>query len=489
MTQQALLHKALWKVKENKPFIEKDPNRLQFHLMPPVGLLNDPNGLIQYNGVYHVFYQWNPFETAHGAKFWGHYSSKDLVHWQEQPPALVPSEWYEKNGCYSGCAVEADRKLFLFYTGNVKDVNNQRETYQCMAVSEDGIHFEKRGPVIHTPKGYTPHFRDPKVWKRGGTWYMVLGAQTENEEGRVVLYDSEDLENWEYKGPVTGTNYNGLGDFGYMWECPDFFQLGSKDVLLVSPQGIKAKGHQYQNLFQSGYFIGEWNLENNEYKHGRFIELDRGFDFYAPQTFDDDQGRRIMYAWMGITDDKEAFQPTIANGWVHALTIPRELDLKGDRLYQKPVPELEMLRNSLDFDQQVSIENEEKSWPELKGVVSEIKMDVLQLKADMIEINIRGQIKLIYNQAEQLFTLERKSYKDQSLESRSCQLSSLEEIHVFLDTSSIEIFLNGGLEVFSARFFADPAHQEFTVSINGKLDVAMKKWSLHSPNGMCGLAL
>ncbi|MBY0096137.1 glycoside hydrolase family 32 protein [Mesobacillus maritimus] len=478
MNQQELLQLASKKIEENKPLIAKDFNRLQFHLMPPVGLLNDPNGLIYFNGAYHVFYQWNPFDTTHGAKFWGHYTSKDLISWEEQPPALVPSEWYEKNGCYSGSAVEHNGKMYLFYTGNVKNEHNERQTYQCMAVSSDGITFEKKGPVIYLPDGYTPHFRDPKVWQQNGRWYMVLGAQNDQEEGQVVLYTSLDLENWEFKGPLAGGNLNGLGDFGYMWECPDLFRLGAQDVLLVSPQGLEPAGHLYQNLFQSGYFIGNWTPETNQYEHGPFIELDRGFDFYAPQTFEDDQGRRLLYAWMGLTDDTEAYQPTIANGWIHALTIPREIEIKGNKLYQKPAVELTHLRKSLDFQQQVSIENEVKTWTEINGTVSEIRLEMSQMEGTHFEITLRENLKLRFNQAEKLFTLERKSFKDGTTESRSCELPILTDIHLFLDTSSIEIFLNGGQEVMTARFFAEPFEQTITFSSNGKIDVFIEKWSL-----------
>jgi len=478
MNQQELLQHASKKIEENKPLIDKDFNRLQFHLMPPVGLLNDPNGLIHFNGTYHVFYQWNPFDTTHGAKFWGHYTSKDLISWEEQPPALVPSEWYEKNGCYSGSAVEHNGKMYLFYTGNVKNEHNERQTYQCMAVSSDGVTFEKKGPVIYLPEGYTPHFRDPKVWQQNGRWYMVLGAQNDKKEGQVVLYASEDLENWEFKGPFAGGNLNGLGDFGYMWECPDLFRLGTQDVLLVSPQGLEPAGHLYQNLFQSGYFIGNWTPETNEYNHGPFYELDRGFDFYAPQTFEDDQGRRLLYAWMGLTDDNEAYQPTIANGWIHALTLPREIEIKGNKLYQKPAVELTQLRKSLDFQQQVSIENEVKNWTEINGTVSEIHLELSQMEASNFEITIRENLKLIFNQAEKLFTLERKSFKDGSTESRSCELPILKDIHFFLDTSSIEIFLNDGQEVMTARFFTEPSEQTITFSTNGKIDVLIEKWSL-----------
>src|SRR5690606_39202751 len=173
-----------------KEVVASDPYRLHYHLMPPVGLLNDPNGFVFYQGKYHMFYQWNPFKTEHGAKFWGHYVSDDLVHWEEAPYALAPDSWFDKDGCYSGSAIVHDDKMFLFYTGNVKDEEGNRESYQCVAVSEDGFTFEKKGPVIQVPPGYTAHFRDPKVLYRDNQWYMVLGAQTEAEQGEVVLYAS-----------------------------------------------------------------------------------------------------------------------------------------------------------------------------------------------------------------------------------------------------------------------------------------------------------
>ncbi|WP_428908263.1 glycoside hydrolase family 32 protein [Niallia sp. Krafla_26] len=481
MTQQDLLQRAFKEILENETLVSNDPYRLQYHLMAPVGLINDPNGLIQFNGVYHVFYQWNPFETSHGAKFWGHYTSKDLVHWVLQPPALVPCEWYEKNGCYSGSAVEDEGKLYLFYTGNLKNEDGERVSHQCIAVSKDGIHFDKKGPFISVPKGYTPHFRDPKVWKSNDIWYMVIGAQTERKEGQAVLFSSKNMIDWQFKGPMAGSNMNGLGDLGYMWECPDLFNLGNRDVLLVSPQGIEAQGYHYQNLFQSGYFIGEWNPETNVYQHGDFTELDRGFDFYAPQTFEDENGRRILFAWMGITDEQESYQPTIANGWIHALTLPRELQLIGDKLYQKPAAELRRLRKSRDVDEQVSLYDSEESWFELSASVSEkINVEFHQIDADEVEIAIRDNLKLRYQQKEQLFTLERKSFMDRAPESRSCELTSLEKLQIFLDSSSVEIFLNEGQEVFTSRFFADPYHQKVKFTANGKVNATIQKWDLLS---------
>ena len=163
--------------------------RPKYHISPEQGFLNDPNGLAQFRGKYHVFYQWLPDVVPQGSKQWRHCISNDLVHWTDEGSALQPDEWYEKNGCYSGSGITTEDKYFLFYTGNVRDAEGGRETYQCVAVSDDGKSFQKEGPVIYLPDGYTAHFRDPKVWKKNNSWWMVVGAQTKELKGNVAIFE------------------------------------------------------------------------------------------------------------------------------------------------------------------------------------------------------------------------------------------------------------------------------------------------------------
>ncbi|MFT4416260.1 glycoside hydrolase family 32 protein [Fredinandcohnia humi] len=473
-----LLENAYKAVEENRQNIEQDPYRLHYHLMPPVGLLNDPNGFIHFRGLYHLFYQWNPFETAHGAKFWGHYTSPDMVNWTHEPIALAPSEWYEKNGCYSGSAVEHEGKMVLFYTGNVKNEHGERETYQCMAISEDGFTFEKKGPVVHLPEGYTAHFRDPKVWKQENKWYMVLGAQDLNEQGKAVLYTSDNLIDWEFLGPIAGADMNGLGSFGYMWECPDLFELDGKEVLLLSPQGLEPEGYLYQNIYQSGYFVGKMEYETPEFSHREFIEIDRGFDFYAPQTTLDTKGRRLLFAWMGITDENEKFQPTIKSGWVHAMTLPRELTLKGDKLYQQPVEELQQLRKEEVFLPNTKISTSNQTLENVNGTSIELEITIIKNDAETFEISFRDAASMVYSKHEKRLSLHRKKFTGDAIESRHCHVEDLHQLQVFLDTSSIEIFVNGGAEVFTARFFPSETNQTILFSAEGNVMFDVKKWKL-----------
>lgn len=474
-----LMQEAYEREERERHVVSSDPFRLSYHLMPPVGLLNDPNGFIYFQGAYHVFYQWNPFETGHGAKFWGHYRSSDLISWKEEPIALAPDEWYDKNGCYSGSAVEHDGKLYIFYTGNVKDEDGKRSSYQCLAVSEDGVTFEKKGPVIHVPAGYTAHFRDPKVWREHGVWHMVLGAQNSDLQGEAVLFRSANLTDWEFVGPIAGSGISGLGDFGYMWECPDMFKLGDKDVLIVSPQGLEPDGTLYQNLFQSGYFIGKWDSKSHKLCHGSFTELDRGFDFYAPQTTLDANGKRLMFAWMGITDAQEQDQPTVKNEWIHALTMPRELILAGGRIYQKPVEELKALRaNPVEY-REVSLKGDGPSKFEgIGGITAELIFSFPKGVRGTFELIIRENVRLQYDPNTQTFTLERKTFKGDGEETRQCTLEELETIHVFLDTSSIEVFLNGGTEVFTSRFFPDPDVTSIVMQSEKQEECTIQKWDL-----------
>ncbi|MCD7036456.1 sucrose-6-phosphate hydrolase [Metabacillus sp. GX 13764] len=477
MKHNHLAERANRAAEENQAAVNEDPYRLSFHIQPPSGLLNDPNGLVYFKGQYHVFYQWNPYETNHGAKYWAHMASPDLVNWEELPIALTPSEPYEKNGCYSGSAIVNDGRLYLFYTGNVKNEAGERETYQCMAVSEDGIHFEKKGPVINLPEEYTAHFRDPKVWKKEDKWYMVLGAQTLEKKGAAVLFSSRDLENWKHIGKIAGSGMNGLGDFGYMWECPDLFPLDGKEILLISPQGLKPEGFQYQNLFQSGYFIGQLDEKKESFAHGAFAELDRGFDFYAPQTMHDHKGRRILFAWMGMTDEQEPYQPTVSYHWIHALTLPRELHVKGGKLIQTPVEELRALRRN-EMKKEVRIEAEKATLSDAACVRAEILLEDIRLDGNSLTISLREHAFLKFNVTEGTLQVERPDFKDGQPETRSCLLEKLEKLHLFLDTSSAEIFVNGGEEVFTLRYFPSPENEAISFEADGGASFHLRKWEL-----------
>lgn len=163
----------------------------QFHLAPPAGWINDPNGLICIDGVYHAFFQHHPYSEHWGPMHWGHATSRDLIRWQHQPIATAPDTPYDKDGCFSGCAVDDNGVLTLIYTGHVwlgepGDDSQVREV-QCLATSEDGLGFVKHGPVLAAPDGIQ-HFRDPKVWRENGEWWLVVGAKENGLGGAPVPF-------------------------------------------------------------------------------------------------------------------------------------------------------------------------------------------------------------------------------------------------------------------------------------------------------------
>lgn len=421
----------------------------KFHISPDKGLLNDPNGLIFYKNEYHVFYQYNPDGCEHKNKHWAHLKSKNLVDWKELSIVLSPTDWFDKDGCYSGSAIEKDGKLYLMYTGNVKN-KDIRESYQCLAVSEDGINFKKLGPVIHNddiPEGYTRHFRDPKLFKKNGKFYVVLGAQRENLTGTILLYSSEDLFAWKFEQEII------KGEFGYMCECPDYYEVNRQGVLVFSPQGLIANGILYNNRYQSGYILR--NIKETE--KNNFIELDRGFEFYAPQSFIGKTEERIMFGWMGMPEELK--HPSVEEGWVHSLTLPRVIEIENNKIYQKPHTNLHQLRKNkiivenLEVNGKVNLEKFN-----INGTTYEIILKLEEVNSDLT-LNIRAgennKTVLKYEYKNKLFVLDRENSGRGYKGIRKCVLETLKEIHIFSDTSCIEVYLNDGEEVFTANIYPE----------------------------------
>lgn len=335
-------------LRERHADVVADPGYPAFHLAPPVGRLNDPNGLVLRDGVFHAFYQYSPLHPEKGV-FWRHATSRNLTRWTDAGTAIAPVDWYDRNGCYSGSGIEApDGTLEFFYTGNVKDDEGNREAYQCLMTSSDGgLTFVKssENPLIDGPApGYTAHFRDPDVTRSedGTGWRMLLGAQREDLTGAVVRYDSADRRHWTFTGELR-FDLAETGTLGYMDECPGLLRMTDRttgrehDVLLFCPQGMDAQGERFNNTDQSGYVVG--HLEGTDFTATTaFEELDAGFEFYAPQAFSGTGERVLLVGWMGNPGQDD--QPSLAHGWVHLLTSARELVLEDGRLRQVPAREL-----------------------------------------------------------------------------------------------------------------------------------------------------
>jgi len=468
---------------EKKEIVEKDFWRQKYHIQGIVGLINDPNGFSQFKGKYHMFYQWNPLGTDHKNKTWAHSVSDDLLHWKRLKTALRPNTRYSKDGVYSGSAIVDDEKLYLFYTGNVKDSDGNRESYQCLAVSSDGENFERWEPsIVNQPDGYTRHIRDPKIWKKDGKFYAVIGIQSEDLEGKAVLYSSENIKDWKFEGEIAGANHGKIKDFGFMWECPDYFQLKDektgeiKDLLVFSPQGLEPEGDLYNNKYQTGYLFGKLDYKNPEFEiSSNFVEIDRGNDFYAPQSMEDDKGRRLIVGWMGMPEEEDF--PTVKNKWLHCLTLPRELKVIDGKLYQVPINEMESIRGE-------KIEFSGKVTGEVKvgtGVTYELKAKFTDFNSDFglkLRTGKNSETVLKFDYNDKKFVLDRTKGEQPDKRLRKVYLGDISELEltIFVDNSSVEVFINGGQEVFSSRIFPEKNADGISVFADKDVNVEIEKW-------------
>ena len=416
--------------------------RQKFHLEPPEGWLNDPNGLCFFNDEYQVYFQYSPERAdGHSDRGWGHFHGKNLFDMTFDKAVLMPDIPEDSHGAYSGSAVVKDNILHIFYTGNVKlsgdydYVTAGREANVIHVTSENAVNMSEKKIVLRNrdyPAFCSCHVRDPKVWLDGDVWKMVLGARTLDDKGCVLFYESHDLENWEYKTVVIKENY------GYMWECPDYFELEGRGFLSVCPQGLETFDTKFQNLYQSGYFTAEKN------NLGEFTEWDMGFDFYAPQTFVDHQGRRILIGWFGM-DTPEYGNATTELGWQHCLTLPREIRLEKDgKLTQNPLKEFENLRKT--YRKIHESERIKVNLPfELEGKISE-----------NFSMNFDKKLVFSYDENSRIFEMKfNDKHYGYGRTVRKAPLENPENIRMIVDMSSIEIYLNNGETVLSTRFYPD----------------------------------
>lgn len=437
--------------KENEAYrekVKKDPRRLQFHLMPETGWLNDPNGLCQFHGIYHIYYQYTPFEPTGELKLWGHYTTKDFIHYKQDEPVLFPDSDYDAHGAYSGSAFVENDQMHFFYTGNLKFfdredydyINAGRGSNTITFSSENGHDFTKKELLMTTadyPADMSNHIRDPKVFQHNGIYYMILGARNREGTGMVLLYQSENLKNWTYKSRITTKE-----QFGYMWECPDLFYLDGNWILISCPQGVKARGIDFANVHQCIAMKLCCDFEKNEYQVLDLKQVDRGFDFYAPQTFPDEKGRRILIGWMGIPD-ADYTNPTVEDGWQHALTIPRKLSIRDGKLIQEPIEEFSNLR---DEEMKVSFDENTKICSEHLVYEAIIEYD----KCSNMKMILREGISLAYE--DEILTLDLGQF-GAGRDNRKVRLEELKSLQIFADTSSLEIFVNHGEEVFTSRIY------------------------------------
>ena len=467
------------KVKEGLPFNHHWHN--QFHLEMPFGLINDPNGLTKLGDTYHIFFQWNPLGVVHKNKCWAHTTTKDFINYTTPELSLWPTDVHDKDGCYSGCGLTENGTVRVLYTCNSKDPNNIRTSAQRFGTLLGDGHVEKDDIIIpDNPSGYTAHFRDPNVFTVDGVRYLVIGVQRKNETGTALVYrEAGEGDQWDLLGELK-TDYK---KFGYMWECPGLVKFDDDYwALIFSPQGLEEEEFQYQNIFQAGYIAGRLSLDSLELIHGKFEELDKGFDFYAPQVFNG-LDKNIMLGWMGMPDKDDEY-PTGDEGWKFSLTMPRMLTLKQGRIFSQPAEEMKELRkDSIDINDSAATAITKQlsagSESDLKFKLNDAKQISLTLKYG------DEQTDITFDKKTQAVTIDRSGMKLGGRGKRRFKVYADKTFNVqlFVDRTAIEVFFQDGEQ--AASFFVFPKEDvkpELIISSDAPVEIKGKIYELGAFN-------
>ena len=485
-----MLEKAQCAVEKNRELVRQYAKKRQwYHFMPECGWMNDPNGLVFFKGKYHLFYQHYPYGPYWSAMHWGHAVSTDLLHWEYLPIALAPSEPYDdyqKGGIYSGGAVVGDDgKLYLFYTGTLVKEGKVIKS-QCVAFSEDGVNFEKciGNPVV-PPTDLVES--DPKVWKYKDKWYMIVGGELD-KKGRAILYVSDNLTKWELFGTILESD----GSLGAMWECPDLFHVDGYDILVIGPMHL--------NEQKCTYLVGNMDYENCRFEPEITGEVDFGFDYYAPQSFEASQGRRLQFAWANAWDWMpwwKGFGTTAQEGWCGSLNIPREVHVVNGKPTFTPVEELKSLRyNHRDYGSLHINEQRRVSIEAGDGVHFELlaKLSLQNTTAQQVVFQMRcgEQIQgcndrhtdFIFDLKEKRLTVDRNYSDDWSVGTKYCDIDLNDAsdliIHFYSDTVSIELFTEKYQKAFSLNIYPEEVCNKIYLSAQkGEATfISLETWGL-----------
>ncbi len=448
----------------NRAELRDDLHRPAFHFLPPANWLNDPNGLIQWQGEMHMFYQYNPLGAWHERIHWGHAVSSDLVHWRDLPLALTPAaDEHDGGGCFTGSAVNDGGVPTLIYTGVSPQVVNR-------AVSHDGLltwQKDANNPVIASaPEPIAQQnggdFRDPFVWREGAAWRMIIGTRVE-AGGLILLYGSNDLRQWDYLGPfLAGDRDDGAHAWGgAMWECPNLLHFGDNSLLLFSPQNAAG------DMLEPAWHVGR--IAGNHFKSQTCGVLVYGESFYAPQVTTLADGRAIMWGWLKEQRTQDA---AIAARWSGCMSAPIEIRLGDDGAPRlTPAAEVATLRQAPQHFANI----EPAALPQLldgaAGAALDIELEaelgndggfgiLLQCSPDQAERTL-----LYVGGAEMQLHIERTHVGNEAVHhapvSAPLRAGGRVKLRILVDHSTIEVFADEGATVLTTRTYptrADSVH-------------------------------
>lgn len=459
--------------------------QLKYHIRPTSGLLNDPNGFSYFNDKWHVFYQAYPFGAVHGVKSWVHLQSDDLVHWENIGLAIEPDTIYDSHGAYSGSACQIDDKLFLMYTGNVRDKDWVRHPYQNGAwMDKDNNITKLKEPLFAQSEHTTDHFRDPQLLKIADRYFAILGAQDkETTRGKIAIFSTTDFKNWQDHGYLDVLDL----DFGYMIECPNLVFVDDHPVLIFCPQGIAKENLDYQNIYPNAYLVGEnIDLENAQFtpSDSKLHNLDEGFDVYASQAFNAPDGKAYMISWVGLP---EIAYPTDAENWAHCLSVVKELTYQDGHLLQKPVKTMTSLRHNettlqgMTEAKRTDLYKPKQNQYEIQLTLAADSNGTLHLAGDD---QLEHSLQLHFDTKDGKLCLDRSKldliFAEEWGMTRTITLPKHQELQlqILIDHSLCEIFVNGGQKVLTARFFNKPKNTQVSLISEAKMRYTGKCWEL-----------
>lgn len=483
-----------------------DKFRPNYHFTPERNWMNDPNGMVFFNGEYHLFYQHHPDGATPGPMHWGHAISPDMVNWEHRPIALYPDEngvifsgsavvdWKDTTGFFGG-----KPGLVAIFTHHDKDPGADRaRERQSLAYSADSgrtwIKYSGN-PVLESDRFVD--FRDPKVFWHPDTkrWVMIVAS------GRTVcLYHSPNLKEWTF-GSEFGQG-NGLSDG--VWECPDLFPLPvdndpsrTKWVMFVSVGGRPAdtEGSRTQ------YFIGEFDGQSfvNDNPGDTVLWLDHGSDSYAGVSWSDipeEDGRRIYLAWMS---NQKYCTVTPTGDWRSAMTVPRALALQSRagqiRLVQQPVQELEKLRTPVLALADAPIREVQPHTADLELDSFEMIVETAPGPTGDFAIKVRAsdsqQTVIGYNaERNEIFVDRTRSgiidFQENFAAVHTVKLETEGEpikLQIYVDRSSVEVFVNDGSAVVTDLIFPEPEAAGLGISASEGEGVRLRRFELFKLGG------
>ncbi|MBQ2634833.1 MAG: glycoside hydrolase family 32 protein [Oscillospiraceae bacterium] len=466
----------------------------RYHLCGGVGWINDPNGFSLYKGEYHLFFQYNPYDVRWDTMHWGHVKTRDFLRWERLPAALAPDRDYDRDGCFSGSALETpDGRHLLMYTGVQKtllpDGTVEELQRQCLAFG-DGRDYEKYpgNPVLDgsalPPGGSRKDFRDPKLWREGDGYFCVAGNRCPDGSGAVLLFQSPDALHWRYAATLAASGNR----FGRMWECPDFFPLDGKRVLLLSPQEVRDHGPEFIDGNTTLCLIGELDPESGALTREREQPIDYGLDFYAPQTVLAADGRRVMIAWMQYWNSVD-YRPEPPLPFFGQLTVPRELRVRDGKLYQTPVRELESRRGAAVRCAGLTLRDETRQVPGVSGRCLDLLLTICPLPGETLRrftltLAAAGEhgLRLHYEPDQNTVTVDRSGcgLPDSILNRRSFAVNAdaALRLRLLLDRWSLELFVNDGEQAASFVLYAPQERTGIRFTAEGAAALDLEKYDL-----------